>query len=116
LCFIFYKNIGLVFSKDPEVLSLFYQIFWLVILMQPINAIAFVFDGIFKGMAEAVTLRNTLLLATFIGFTPTLFLTDHFGLELDGIWIAFWVWMILRGGILIVIYNKKYLNFFKMIS
>ena len=116
LCFIFYTKIGLIFSKDPEVLSLFYQIFWLVILMQPINAIAFVFDGIFKGMAEAVTLRNTLLIATFIGFAPTLLLTDYFGLELYGIWIAFWVWMMLRGGILMVIYNKKYLNFSKMIS
>ncbi|MFD1314990.1 MATE family efflux transporter [Namhaeicola litoreus] len=115
-CFIFYKNIGLIFSKEADVLTLFYEIFWLVILMQPINAIAFVFDGIFKGMAEAVTLRNTLLIATFIGFTPTLFLADYFGLELYGIWIAFWVWMLLRGGILIVIYNRKYLNFSKIIS
>jgi putative MATE family efflux protein len=116
LCFIFYTKIGLIFSKDPEVLHLFYQIFWLVILMQPINAIAFVFDGIFKGMAEAVTLRNTLLIATFIGFAPTLLLSDSFGLKLYGIWIAFWVWMILRGGILIVIYNRKYLNLAKIIS
>jgi len=116
LCFIFYTKIGLIFSKDPEVLSLFYQIFWLVILMQPINAIAFVFDGIFKGMAEAVTLRNTLLIATFLGFAPTLLLTDYYGLELYGIWIAFWVWMMLRGGILMVVYNNKYLNFSKMIS
>ncbi len=116
LCFIFYRSIGLIFSKDPEVLHLFYQIFWLVILMQPMNAIAFVFDGIFKGMAEAVTLRNTLLIATFIGFAPTLLLSDYFGLKLYGIWIAFWVWMILRGGILIIIYNRKYLNLAKIIS
>jgi Na+-driven multidrug efflux pump len=77
--------------------------------MQPINALAFVFDGIFKGLAEAVTLRNTLLAATFLGFVPVLLLGDYFDLKLYAIWIAFTVWMILRGGILLVIFNKRFL-------
>jgi Na+-driven multidrug efflux pump len=77
--------------------------------MQPINAIAFVFDGIFKGLAEAVTLRNLLLFATFLGFLPVLLLTDYFNLKLYGIWIAFTVWMLLRGGILVVKFKRKYL-------
>ena len=109
ICFLFYSPIGRLFSKDPEVLSLFSSIFWIVILMQPINAITFVFDGIFKGLAEAVTLRNTLLAATFLGFVPSLLLGDYFDLKLYAIWIAFTVWMILRGGILLVIFNKRFL-------
>lgn len=109
ICFSFYNPIGRLFSKDPEVLSLFSSIFWIVILMQPINAITFVFDGIFKGLAEAVTLRNTLLAATFLGFVPSLLLGDYFDLKLYAIWIAFTVWMILRGGILLVIFNKRFL-------
>lgn len=109
LCFLWYTDIGLLFSKDEEVLSLFYSIFWIVIIMQPVNAVAFVFDGIFKGLAEAVILRNTLLAATFLGFIPTLLLGDHFDLKLYAIWIAFFVWMLLRGGILVVIFNKRYL-------
>lgn len=109
ICFSFYSPIGRLFSKDPEVLSLFSSIFWIVILMQPINAITFVFDGIFKGLAEAVTLRNTLLAATFLGFVPSLLLGDYFDLKLYAIWIAFTVWMILRGGILLVIFNKTFL-------
>ncbi len=109
ICFSFYSPIGRLFSKDPEVLSLFSSIFWIVILMQPINAITFVFDGIFKGLAEAVTLRNTLLAATFLGFVPSLLLGDYFDLRLYAIWIAFTVWMILRGGILLVIFNKTFL-------
>jgi MATE family multidrug resistance protein len=108
ICFSFYNPIGRLFSKDPEVLSLFSSIFWIVILMQPINAITFVFDGIFKGLAEAVTLRNTLLAATFLGFVPSLLLGDYFDLKLYAIWIAFTVWMILRGGILLVIFNKTF--------
>ncbi len=107
---IFYKDIGLMFTKEPEVLSLFYQIFWLVIIIQPVNAIAFIFDGIFKGMAEAVTLRNTLIIATFAGFIPVLLIGDRFHLKLYAIWAAFSVWMILRGGILVVIFRKKFMH------
>lgn len=109
ICFAFYKPIGLLFSKDELVLSLFYDIFWIVIIMQPINSVAFVFDGVFKGLAEAVILRNTLLAATFLGFVPTLLIGDYFDLKLYAIWSAFFVWMILRGGILIHIFNRKFL-------
>lgn len=107
-CFLFYNSIGELFSKENEVLVLFSSIFWIVILMQPVNAIAFVFDGIFKGMAEAVILRNTLLFATFIGFVPALLIGDYFNLKLYAIWMAFTVWMILRGGILILVFRKKF--------
>lgn len=107
ICFAFYEPIGMLFSKDEEVLAMFSSIFWIVLLMQPINAIAFVFDGIFKGMAEAVALRDTLLAATFLGFVPTLLVGDYFGLGLHAIWIAFTVWMVLRGGILIYLFRYK---------
>ena len=106
-CALFYHPIGLLFSRDAEVLALFYGIFWIVLLMQPVNAVAFVFDGIFKGMAEAAALRDTLLAATFLGFVPALLIGDYFELGLYGIWIAFTVWMLLRGGILVYLFNYK---------
>ncbi len=109
VCFIFYKPIGGIFTDDSSVLTSFYSIFWIVLLMQPLNAIAFVFDGLFKGLAEAVTLRNTLLIATFLGFIPALLIGDYFGLKLTAIWIAFSVWMFLRMLILVVIFRRKYL-------
>ena len=110
LCILFYKPIGRIFTDDNSVLESFYSIFWIVLLMQPLNAIAFVFDGLFKGLAEAVTLRNTLLIATFLGFIPALFIGDFFGLKLYAIWIAFTVWMFLRMIILVVKFRKKYLT------
>lgn len=109
VCFIFYNPIGNAFSNDNEVLEAFYAIFWIVLLMQPLNAVAFVFDGLFKGLAEAVTLRNTLLIATFLGFIPVLLVGDYFGLKLYAVWIAFTVWMFLRTIILVVIFRRKYL-------
>ncbi|WP_298365045.1 MATE family efflux transporter [uncultured Lutibacter sp.] len=109
-CSLFYDEIGQLFSKDKLVLESFYGIFWIVIIMQPINAVAFVFDGIFKGLAEAVTLRNLLIVTTFLGFIPTLLIGDYFNLKLYAIWIAFTVWMLLRSGILVVKFRNKYLH------
>ena len=110
ICGLFYEEIGLLFSKDTLVLESFYGIFWIVLFMQPINAVAFVFDGIFKGLAEAVTLRNLLIVATFLGFIPALLIGDYFDLKLYAIWIAFTVWMLLRSGILVIKFRRKYLH------
>ncbi len=110
VCFIFYQPIGQLFTKETIVLDTFYGIFWIVIIMQPLNAIAFVFDGLFKGLAEAVTLRNTLLIATFLGFIPALLIGDYFGLKLYAVWIAFTVWMLLRMLILVFKFRNKYLS------
>lgn len=110
VCSIFYGFIGRMFNKDIEVLALFYDVFWIVLLMQPINALAFVFDGIFKGLGEAKFLRNILFIATFLGFIPALLISDYFGLKLYGIWIAFFVWMLIRSSSLILHFRWKYLN------
>ena len=108
-CSIAYFYIGPIFTSDPKVLQVFNAVFWLVLIMQPINAVAFVFDGLFKGLAEAVVLRNTVLTATFLGFIPTLLICDFFHLKLMGIWIAFSVWMLLRSGILVYYFKYHYL-------
>src|SRR5690606_37959495 len=78
ICAIFYNEIGLIFNKEDSVLILFSSVFWVVLLMQPVNAIAFMFDGLFKGLGEAKFLRNLLLAATFLGFAPVLLLGDYF--------------------------------------
>ncbi|MGB5944413.1 MAG: MATE family efflux transporter [Leeuwenhoekiella sp.] len=105
---LFYKPLGLIFSKEPEVIARFTAIFFMVILMQPINAIAFVFDGIFKGMGKMKYLRNVLFAATAIGFVPAIFIADYYELKLLSIWIAFLVWMIFRSVPLLVYYVKTF--------
>lgn len=110
ICSVFYNEIGWLFNKDKAVLVVFGSAFWLVLLMQPINAVAYVFDGIFKGLGEAKYLRNTQLAATFLGFTPVLLIGDYFDLKLYAIWSAFGVWMLIRGGTLIFRFRRKYLH------
>ncbi|MGK0252425.1 MAG: MATE family multidrug resistance protein [Gammaproteobacteria bacterium] len=108
VCVIFYEPLGVLFSNEEEVLSVFYSVFFMVIIMQPINAIAFTLDSIFKGLGEMGYLRNTLLIATFVGFVPTLYLGRYMDWGMVGIWLSFIVWMLFRAGALMYFYYVKY--------
>jgi len=105
---ILYKPIGMIFTKEQTVLEQFYTIFWVILAMQPLCAITFIFDGTFKGMGEMKYLRNVLIFATTLGFLPTLIFFDYLDFKLYAIWIAFTVWMFCRG---IFLYFKFYRKF-----
>ncbi|WP_283636312.1 MATE family efflux transporter [Aquaticitalea lipolytica] len=106
---VLYYPIGTLFTKDPEVLAEFYNVFWLILAMQPICAIAFIFDGMFKGLGKMKTLRNVLLFSTFIVFVPILFWLDSLEYKLYAIFIALTFWMIARGLPLIIKFRKLFL-------
>lgn len=101
-----YNKIITFFTDDPIVVNYFLSIFWIVIIMQPINAIAFAYDGIFKGLGEAKALRNTLLISTFLVFFPFSWMSSYLGWAFVGIWLSLLVWMISRGGLLAIIFNR----------
>ena len=106
---VFYSAIGRVFTKEPLVLEQFYTVFWIVLITQPINAVTFIYDGIFKGMGEMKYLRNLLLLSTGLVFIPTLLIFDYLGFKLVAIWIAFTCWIIARGLPLILKFRSTFL-------
>ncbi|NKI26567.1 MATE family efflux transporter [Arenibacter sp. 6A1] len=105
---LFYQPIGLLFSKEPDILNAFYAIFFIIIIGLPINMVAFVLDGLFKGLGEMKYLRNVLLLATFLGFVPLLFLGKYLQWDLYGIWAAFTLWMFIRGAALVWKFRRKF--------
>ncbi len=107
--FIIYKPVGILFTKEPEVLEQFYDVFWIVLVMQPICSIAFIFDGIFKGLGKMETLRNVLLGATFLVFIPILYALDYFNFKLNGIFIALTFWMIARALPLLINFRKQFI-------
>ena len=109
ICAIFYQSIGRIFTQEPEVLAHFYNTFWIVLLMQPVCAVAFIYDGMFKGMGEMKFLRNVLLLATGFVFIPTLLVFDNMNYQLYAIWIAFFLWMFARAIPLIIKFRRKFL-------
>lgn len=106
---IFYNSLGEVFTSDPIVLSIFNEAFWIVLLMQPLCALTFVFDGIFKGLGQMRVLRNVLLTSTLLVFIPALFLGDSLNLKLHGILWAFTIWIVARGLPLFVKFRKQFL-------
>lgn len=105
---ILYIPIGKIFSNDIEVLNAFYDVFWIVLAMQPLCALAFIFDGVFKGLGKMKYLRNLLLFSTLLVFIPVISYTDSIGLKLHGIFIAFTLWIIARGLPLIINFRKTF--------
>ncbi|RKN82974.1 MATE family efflux transporter [Ulvibacterium marinum] len=108
ISFLFYKPVGDIFSNDTIVLETFYSVFFILIIGLPINSMAFVLDGLFKGLGEMKYLRNILLFATFLGFVPVLYLSKYLGWGLHGIWIALTFWMVIRSGALVIKFWQKF--------
>ena len=106
--FIFYYPLGRIFNNDPVVLQEFYNIFWIVLAMLPLCSIAFIFDGIYKGLGWMKDLRNVLLFSTFIIFVPFVILFDHYELGLHGIFYAFTLWILSRSIPLIIKFRKTF--------
>jgi len=104
-----YVPLGALFTKDELVLKEFYNIFWIVLAMQPFCALAFIFDGIFKGLGRMRHLRNVLLFSSFIVFVPILFVLDYFDYKLYAIFIGITFWIIARGIPLIIKFRQLFL-------
>jgi len=106
---ILYFPLGKLFTKDPEVLAEFYNIFWIVLAMQPLCALAFIFDGMFKGLGKMKLLRNVLLFSTGFVFIPILFWLDSLNYKLYAIFIAITFWIIARGIPLIIKFRRIFI-------
>ena len=105
---LFYYPIGNVFTDDKAVLDEFYKVFWIILAMQPLCALAFIFDGVFKGLGMMEYLRNVLLFSTLLVFIPVIFYTDQLDYKLYGIFTAFTLWIIARGLPLIIKFRKTF--------
>lgn len=106
---VLYYPIGRLFTSDQEVLTQFYSVFYIILIMQPFCALAFIFDGIFKGLGKMKYLRNILLFSTFIIFVPLVFWFDSKDYKLYGIFIAMTFWIIARGIPLIIKFRQQFL-------
>jgi putative MATE family efflux protein len=105
---VFYYPIGFIFTDDKAVLEEFSKVFWMILAMQPLCALAFIFDGVFKGLGKMEYLRNVLLFSTLLVFIPVIFTTDALDYKLHGIFIAFTLWIIARGLPLIIKFRKTF--------
>jgi len=89
--------IGLISTIKPVVEYAEQHFFWIILL--PVAACwCYLFDGIYIGLMAAKTMRNSMVISTFICFFPMWFLLQSFGNH--GLWAAFLIFMLARGGTL----------------
>lgn len=82
-------------TSIPEVINLAEDyIVWLW-LMPLLACWCYLYDGIYIGLMQAKTMRNSMIISTFVGFFPLWYLLQ--GLGNHAIWAAFSMFMILRG-------------------
>lgn len=94
--FLFVDDVARFFTHNEDVIEIVVSLVWAVALSQPINAAAYVFDGILIGATDTRYLRNAMLLCTaiFVGIIGVGWLTV--GLSLQLIWWALLIFMAMR--------------------
>lgn len=83
------------FSDDPETVQRVYDIFIFVILLQPLNGLVFVWDGIFMG-AESFAYLAKAMLVSAVAAAAVLLLVQPMGWGLDGVWWGITTLMLVR--------------------
>lgn len=79
--------IGSWFTADSGVLVEFDQAFWLVVMIQPLGALVFVWDGVFIGLGDFTFLAGAMAVSGLIS-GAVLILVIPLGWGLSGVWWA----------------------------
>ena len=80
----------------PAAWSVFFPAWLAAVLIQPINALAFVTDGIHWGTGDFRYLRNVVMLATVTGALGLMLINTDAPHALTWVWVATNVWIGVR--------------------
>jgi putative MATE family efflux protein len=83
------------FSNDPAVVDLTLQVLWVVAVLQPLNAVVFVLDGVLIGAGNLRFLAGAMV-AAFAVFLPAAVLAGTAGGTLAWLWAAITLLMVAR--------------------
>ena len=81
--------IGALFTRDTSVLAAIGSVTLIIALVQPINAMAFVFDGILIGANDVAYLFGSMLVAAFGVFLPLALAAYFLDMGFRGVWLAY---------------------------
>jgi putative MATE family efflux protein len=87
--------LGPLFSDDPAVIHLTRQVLWIVAVLQPLNAVVFVLDGVLIGAGDLRFLAGAMVTA-FAVFLPSAILAGTIGGTLPWLWGAITLLMVAR--------------------
>ncbi|KAM1386745.1 hypothetical protein PS1_033173 [Malus domestica] len=94
ILFISFKAFSSLFSTDPQVLAIAWSGLLFVAGSQPINAIAFVIDGLYYGVSDFGYAAYSMVFVGLISSTVILIASPSFGLA--GVWTGLFLFMALR--------------------
>ncbi len=103
--------IGDIFSDDQKVLDSFNSIFLFVLLSQPINAVAFILDGVFIGTGNMKAMRNSMLISSAFGFFLCWFILHPYTAPLVALWSSLTLWVVLRAITLTFPFFRSYFKY-----
>lgn len=84
------------FTGDPGVRDLAEQLLLVVAVLQPLNAIVFVLDGVLIGAGDQRFLAMAMLVSTFAVFAPAALLVTLAGGGILALWGALSLWFVAR--------------------
>ncbi|PQP97909.1 protein DETOXIFICATION 44 chloroplastic [Prunus yedoensis var. nudiflora] len=94
ILFISFKPFSSLFSTDPQVLAIAWSGILFVAGSQPINALAFVLDGLYYGVSDFGYASYSMVLVGLISSIFILVASPAFGLA--GVWTGLFLFMALR--------------------
>ncbi|XP_051186152.1 protein DETOXIFICATION 44, chloroplastic isoform X2 [Lolium perenne] len=89
-----FGSFSLLFTDDPAVLNIAKSGVWFVAISQPINAIAFVVDGLYYGVSDFAYAAYSMFFAGAVSSAFLLVVAPEFGL--GGVWAGLVLFMSLR--------------------
>ncbi len=92
-------------TSDGKVVAASGDYFWWAVLIPISGMAAFVFDGIFVGITQSRSMLASTGIAAVAFFS--LFFALHPVLGNHALWLAFIIYLILRGLVLLMVYRKK---------
>ncbi|XP_034568522.1 uncharacterized protein [Setaria viridis] len=92
--FVGFGSLSLLFTDDPAVLDVAQSGVWFVTISQPVNAIAFVADGLYYGVSDFAYAAYSTFFAGAVSSVFVLIAAPNFGL--GGIWAGLTLFMSLR--------------------
>jgi putative MATE family efflux protein len=84
-----------VFSNDPQVIALASFLLWYVAVLQPVNGVVFVLDGIFIGAGDLRYMAWAMVGAALV-FAAAGTAVMILGLGIGWLWVAIGAWMVAR--------------------
>lgn len=95
------------FTTDPAVVAALDSVYLFIVVMQPLNAVVFVLDGVFMGAEEFRFLARAMVIAAAVA-AALLLLVLPLGWGLLGVWWGMIALMLVRGLTLVLRYRAPF--------